>query len=189
MKITYEFLKSKYACIEGMLFVEKNIPDNTELLEFLTKLTDEHLDWQSWLIARLLTKENCIRYAIFAAEKVLQNFESIYPSDDRPRKAIAAAKEYLDNPNKKDREAVDSAVYAAKAAAYAAAYAVDAAVDSAAYAADSAVYAAKAAAAYAADSAVYAAKAAVDSAANAATNANTLKEIINYGITLLGKFL
>ena len=158
MKITYEFLKQMNACKLGMDFVELNIPDNTELSEFLVLLTDNHLDWQNWLITRLLTKENCIRYAIFAAEKVLGNYEKIYPNDLRPRKAIETTKVYLDNPSEENRSA-----YLAYSAACAAA------ARSAARSADSA-YSAADSAARSADSAAYSV---------------TYKEIINYGLQLL----
>jgi hypothetical protein len=69
-----------------------------------------------------------VAFAILCAEAVLQHFEKDYPADDRPRKAIEAAKEYLKNPT------VHATAYAAHATAYAA------------YAADVAAYAACAAA-------------------------------------------
>jgi hypothetical protein len=100
------------------------------------------------------------RLAIQFARDVLPIFEKRYPNDDRPRKAIDAAEDFL--AGKIDAEALlkarrhaayaaayAAAAYAAAAAAYAAAYA-DAAYAAAAYAAAAAAYAA-AAAAYAAD--------------------------------------
>jgi hypothetical protein len=93
------------------------------------------------------TKRDSVALAVFAAELVLHVFEDRYPGDDRPRKAIAAAKAYL----------------AGQLAAYAAAYA--AAADAAYAAAADAAYAADADAAYAAYAAAYAADAAADAAA------------------------
>ena len=52
-----------------------------------------------------------VLFAVLCAEVVLALFENRYPNDDRPRKAIEAAREYLKNP---------TAAYAADAAAYAA---------------------------------------------------------------------
>ena len=72
-----------------------------------------------------------MKYAVFAAETTLHIYEKRYPGNDKPRKAIEAAKAYLKNPCKK----TTAAAYAAAAAAYAAA---DAAADAAAYAADAA---------------------------------------------------
>ena len=76
------------------------------------------------------------------------------------RKAIEAAKEYLDNPSKKTKANAAYAAYAADAAAAATAAAYAAAAATAAYAATAAAYAAAAAtaAAAAATAAAYAAK-------------------------------
>jgi len=83
-------------------------------------------DKECWMRMRLVQiwrweKKDSVRLAIFAAEQVLHFYEERHPGDVRPRKAIEAAKRYLDDPS------------AAYAAAYAAA-AADAA-DAAAYAA------------------------------------------------------
>lgn len=88
-------------------------------------------------------KEKMIReiakLAIEPAESVLHIFEKEYPKDDRPRKAIEAAKRYFDDPSEKN----------AKAAQVAAEYTVRAAVadgGAAGWAAVAAVVAAKVAA-------------------------------------------
>ena len=120
------------------------------------------------------------------AQDVLPIYENYKPNDDRPRKAIEAARAYALDPsdvNKKNAadaasaSAAAAAAYAANAAAYvaAAAAAYVAAAYAAAYVADAA--AAAAAAAYAAANAAYvadaasAAAAAAYAAANAAANA------------------
>ena len=66
-------------------------------------------------------KEESVRLAIFAAEKVLKNYESIYPTDDRPRKAIEAAKNYIQNPTEENQKAARSAAESAWSAAESAA--------------------------------------------------------------------
>ena len=92
-------------------------------------------------------------FAADCAEHVLHIFESKYPNDDRPRKAIEAARQ----PDAAARTAAaDAAAHAADAAAYAAAYAARAAARAAADAA-AAAYAAAYAARAAADAAAYAA--------------------------------
>jgi len=78
-----------------------------------------------------------VSFAILCAEAVLSIYEIKYPNDDRPRKAIEAAKKYLRHPSA-DAARAAYAAYAAADAAYAAAYAADAAVYAAAYAADAA---------------------------------------------------
>ena len=96
MKITNEFLKEKSACTDGFRWVnEQGIVglEHTEFIKYL--LAHDHYDYSNWLITKMLDKDNLIRYAIFAAEQVLDIYEKKYPGDDRPRKAIEAAKEYL----------------------------------------------------------------------------------------------
>ena len=110
-------------------------------------IKENHLfkyQWTSWIVARLLNKNNKIKYAIYAAEQVIHIFEKQYPNDKRPRNAIKAAKAYLKNPTKENKEKCKIAANAAAAASYAAA-AYAAAYD----AADAADAAADAAAAYA----------------------------------------
>ena len=62
-------------------------------------------------------KADSVALSIFAAEMVLGNFEKVYPDDDRPRKAIEAARNYLDSPTEKNRSAAWSAWSAAESAA------------------------------------------------------------------------
>ncbi len=83
------------------------------------------------------TKNDSVALAIYAAELVIDVFESARPGDDRPRKAIEAAKAYLGNPSDAAAYPSDAAAYAAYAAARAAARA--AAVDAASAAARAAV--------------------------------------------------
>jgi hypothetical protein len=184
--INLQFLASKKACKDGIEYFKENYPDEISAKELILDLISKNKHrWAHWLITRLLTKETRIKYAIFAAEQVLYIFEDKYPEDDRPRKAIEAAKEYLNNPN--ITHAADAA-YAAADAAYADAYA--AAAD-AAYADDDAAYAAAAyaaaAAAYADDDAA-AADATCSCAAHAADAASNkiYVTILNYVLSLIG---
>ena len=65
-------------------------------------------------------KEDSVELAIFSAELVIDIFEKKYPGDDRPRKAIEAAKAYLVAVKSGDKEAAGAAAWAAWAAAWAA---------------------------------------------------------------------
>ncbi len=133
-----------------------------------------------------MTKKQNVEIAIFAAKEVLGLFEEKYPDDDRPRKAIEAAENWLKNPTSENAApayaAADAAAdAAAAAAAYAAAdayaaYAADAAADAAAaaYAAADAYAAAAAADAYAA----YAAAAAADAYAAYAARSSSGKRVL-----------
>lgn len=76
------------------------------------------------------TKNDSIAMSILAAELVIDIFEKEYPNDDRPRKAIEAAKIYLKHPTEKNKcaaahAAAHASVRASVRASYAA-YAADA---------------------------------------------------------------
>ena len=101
-------------------------------------------------------KEDSVELAIYAAEMVIHIFEDKNPYDDRPRKAIEAAKSWLAGKSNAATKAANAvyaanATYAAAKAAYAsaAAYAASAAAK-AAYASAAAYAASAARAAYAA---------------------------------------
>ena len=162
----------------------------TDVKKIITSLLDYNIIWANWLIVRLMTHRQKIRYAIYAAELVIDLYEKKYPEDQRPRNAINTAKAYLKNPSIKNKNAAYAAAYAAYAANAANAANAAYAAANAAYAAANAAYAAANAvnAAYA-DNAVYAVYAAAN-AAYAAANAayarkGMEKKIILYGLKLL----
>ena len=98
--ITQKYLESHNACQPGMRWVTENKLIGLSAIDFLNKLIEaEKLDWANWLIVRVMNKKQKVQYAVFAAEQVLHIFENKYPNDDRPRKAIEAAKNYLENPS------------------------------------------------------------------------------------------
>jgi hypothetical protein len=194
MNISLDVLKKYRACNSGIecfkylktTTVHETINKCMDLSDdVVLQWTGDVLDkyrWCSWLLSRILPKDEKIKYAIYSARLVIDIFEEKYPNDNRPRKAIEAAELYLEGKVTKEQigDAADAA-YAAYAAAYAA---VDAAV--AAYVAAYAAYAA-------ADAAVaaYAAYAAVDAAVAAyaayADRKEIFKSIITYGLTLIEK--
>lgn len=116
------------------------------------------------------TKTDSVKLAIFAAEQVIEVYEKEYPRDDRPRKAIEAAKAYLKYPTGATTHAVANAIYAATNAAANAAATAAAAAGNAALAALAAYVAATA------TNAIYAATNAA-LATNAATNAAMFNRI------------
>ena len=75
------------------------------------------IEWHKW------TKKDSVALAIFAAELCIKEFEKACPKDDRPRKAIEAARAVLENDTAKNRSAAESAAEsAAKSAAKSAAW-------------------------------------------------------------------
>ena len=77
----------------------------------------ERPDWLLWYAQRKMTVEKVVyvRVAIACAKRVLSIYKKRKPGDDRPRKAIAAALAWVENPSEENRQA------ASAAAAYAAA--------------------------------------------------------------------
>jgi len=186
MKVTKKWLKEKRACCseQDMNRAEKELKGDVKLITD-TLLKEDRFNDANWLLTKLMDKNQCIKYAIFAAKQVLHIFEEKYPKDDRPRKAIEAAENYLKDPSENNKKAA----YAAGATAYAAA-------DATAYAAaDAAIYAATHAATYAAAAhaatsytvtSYAAAAAAAADAAHAAAHASDVKtKIIEYGVKIL----
>jgi len=181
MKVTKQWLLKQDACSESVKFFlqDKNNDIDHQFKRFIKAKRSSDINW---FLSRKLKRKDKIRYAVFAAECVIDIYEKKHPDEHRPRKAIEAAKKVVEKDTKQNR--------------YAAAAAADAAVDAAnaAYAADAANAAAAAyAAADAADAAAYAAAYAY--AANAAANAanayaadaknEMYKKIVSYGIKLL----
>ena len=203
MKLNLAKVKSKNPCTAGLEWYIQN-PSKTveECIEKLIKA--KHLNWANWGLTRIFSQKQNIQYSIFAAEQVLTIYEEKYPEDQRPRNAIKAAKAYLKNPSKKNKEAASSAAasasaawsaaYAARASAAAAdaAYASAAASASAAWSAASAAWSAASAASAAASAAWSAARADAASAAWSAAYAAAVREeifikILKYGIKILLK--
>jgi hypothetical protein len=162
-------------------------------------------DKQCWSDMRIIKaykwqKKDSVAFSIYAAELVLDNYEKIYPTDDRPRKAIEAAKKVLFENTQENRSVANSAAHSAYSAAhsansaalsahsatylaarsaYSAARSADSAARSAARSAYSAEYSASSAA-YSADSAARSAYSAADSAANSAARSAMYKKFGNW---------
>jgi len=145
-----------------------------ESLKFVATQPDLATAWDKcerpdWLLtfahkAGIISKEQAVRIAIGEAEIVLPIWNAAYPTDNRPAKAIEAAKAWLANPSVKTADAAYAVINAVKAAAYAA-YATDAAYATVINAADAAAHVA-----YAVANVVHVVDAAAD-AARAATYA------------------
>jgi hypothetical protein len=160
MQITKEYLKSLSPCEDRYKHYLEHYKDFEGTLEEFLDLPElTHAD-KKWVFVRSIDKDKLRFVAADFAERVLHIYESKCPNDDRPRKAIEAAR--------------SGSKYAASRAAVHAADAADAAYAAyvAAYAdADAAAYAASRAAAYAAAAYVAAAYADAADAADAASSA------------------
>jgi hypothetical protein len=155
--------------IDAMRYVNCEVLARVEVKGKHLKQDDKQV-WGSMRIVEAYewTKPDSVAMAIYCAELVIGNYEKKCPDDKRPRKAIEAAKAWLENPTEKNRQAATAAYYAAAAAA-AAAYSAYAAAAAAAYSAYAAAYAAAAAYSTAYSAADYSAYAAAYAAAEKGT--------------------
>jgi len=181
MRMTIERLEVLEACEDGILyFKKKGFTTVEEAVKSILKTKHkERFNWSSWLLSKVLTTENQVKFAVNSAELVLPIWEEKYPKDKRPIEAIEAAKEVIVNPTSENKEKVIKAARAAYWAAY------WAASNAAAYWAARAAEAARATD----DTANFAtarATLATARAVSAATNKpEILTEIIKYGLKLL----
>ena len=139
---TFNLLRSNNACIDGYRKLAKHLGGVEEYgakkeINLLTILESNGFDDAVWCLRATVQYSDVVKRLIACdfAETVLHIFESKRPGDDRPRKAIEAARGFA--AGKVNMEDMQKARAAAAAAADAAAYAA-AAADAATYAADAA---------------------------------------------------
>ena len=132
--LTKEKFLDKSPCPEGLAFAESL---NFDFVKIWNKC--KRGDWLIWLLLNfnLAGKVDYVKISVACAEVCIKNYEKQYPNDDRPRKAIKAAKNWISNPCEKSWSAVRSARSAAWSAAWSA--------ESAAWSAESAVRSAESA--------------------------------------------
>ena len=96
MNITQEKLKDWSACTDGYKWACGILKDEPmEVKKFIKITADHRLDWANWVIVRVMEYDQYVSYAVDAAEQVIDIYEKKYPKDDRPRKAIEAAKKCI----------------------------------------------------------------------------------------------
>ena len=113
--VSVKWLKKHDACDKAVeRFKNQKVTEPTRLLRLMIRSKNRDiLEWANWLIVRVMNKKQKVQYAVFAAELVLQNFESEFPNDNRPKMAIEAAKRYLKNQTQKNKTAARSAAESA----------------------------------------------------------------------------
>ena len=127
-KFTRKWIKEWQPCIEAIKWFYDQ--EERMVVPVLEKLIQEKkYNWANWAIVRCMKRRQYLKYAIYAASRVLLIFEKKYPEDKRPRQAIQAAKRCLLKDPKQNKITADAAD-----AAYAAHVAADAAVHAAGHA-------------------------------------------------------
>ncbi len=109
MKITKAWIERWRPCGEAIKWIEKqDTEDVFELIDRLRKSeVEDKYDWLYWAIPRLFkVKRNIVKFAVYCAELTLPIFEKEYPNDKRLRQAMQAAKNWIKNPTKKNRDVV-----------------------------------------------------------------------------------
>ena len=124
----------------------------------------EQADWMLWGLSKL----NPIpiefwKSVVMCAHSALPNFESVFPDDDRPRKAIETRERWILEPNSVTDNELKSAESAARLAALVAARSAEPAAWLAAWSAEAAVWSA--------------AESAAEAAAWSTVESTTLKEL------------
>ena len=165
MLITKDYLKSLNPCEDRYKHYLQNYKDWQGTLDEFLDLPELTHDDKRWVFVRSVDKNKLRFVTADFAERVLHFYENKYPNDDRPRKAIEAARN--NNAYAAAAYAAYAAASCADAASYAAASCADAAADARAAAAYAAYYAVSCVA-YDAAAAAYDAVADADAAAAAA---------------------
>lgn len=125
MKITLNKLKKLEPCEDRLNNFLQYYPKFFGSLKQFIELENITYNDKVWAATKLFTKKQNVKWVILCAESVLYNFESVYPNNKRPRKAIEAAKKYLKNPSGKNKSAAWSVTeFAAESARSAADFAV-----------------------------------------------------------------
>lgn len=140
MKTTLELIRKQNPCEESWLELLKSLNKtkaDSEPLELTYILETLGITDAIWALRSLKGKDKEIRlFAADCAESVLHIFEKEHPNDDRPRKAIRAARDYANGfISSQELKAAWDAAWAARDAAWDAAWAAKAAARAAAWAA------------------------------------------------------
>ena len=111
MKLNLKMLTAKSACTSGVEWYKINKQPQTveAAITLLLKSSEsERYNWSNWALSQFLSPKNKLRYAIFAAQQVLDIFEKKYPTDNRPRRAIESTHDWA-NGEITVRQALDAA--------------------------------------------------------------------------------
>ena len=122
MKINASIIKSFNPCNDRYdNFVNNYGTIEYDLKSFLEMDKINYTD-KVWVVTRLFTHEQNVKWSIACASSVLDIYEKLYPDDKRPREAIEAAVTFVLNPCAETRFdfaffASQSVVWAARSAA------------------------------------------------------------------------
>ena len=115
MKLTIEKVKLWSPCPESLVWADPiwNGREEDSLVVLNRLIAEKKYEWANWLIVRCMTRPQYLAYAIYSAERAIKIYEKKYPEENRPRKAIEAAKKVLRGDSKENRS--EAAARAAEA--------------------------------------------------------------------------
>ena len=112
MKITLNSVKAKVPCKEAYQWSVNRLKgkEDVDVVPFIqAAMAEDKLEWSNWFIARVFNYQQQLKYAVFAAEQVLDVYEKEFPGDTRPRNAIESAKECINNSSEENtKKALDA---------------------------------------------------------------------------------
>jgi hypothetical protein len=114
MNIDEAWLTEQKACPDGVeWFLAQAKTDSIEVLESL--ISENKLDWASWLMVRLLDSKQNLEYAVYSAQKIVDLFGGTFPGGERPDLAVAAARNAVEGVSEGSLGEGDSSAIAAGA--------------------------------------------------------------------------
>lgn len=109
MKINRTVIEKLKPCKDKFDNYSSNHGDKDYNLEQFLELDNITYSDKVWVVTKLFTHEQNVKWSIACVESVLYIFENQHPNDKRPRKAIEAAKQWLLDPTEENRIAANDA--------------------------------------------------------------------------------
>ena len=160
MKINAEYIRTLDPCEDGIVDFETKHPKFNDTIDKLLMLEDISYSNKVWLVTKVVDYKILQIWSVECAEYVIDNYNSVYPEDNRVSNCIEVTKKYL------NEEATTEELSAARSAAESARLAAWSAARSAEW---SATWSAEWSARSAAESATLSARSAAESATWSAT--------------------
>ena len=130
MKINIDLIKSFNPCKKGIELFESKYPKYNDSLVNLLLLEDVSYSDKAWLVTAVVDIKILQQWSVECAEYVVDNYNKVYPNDNRINDCIEKTKDYLDGIC--SLEELSAAQSAAQSAAWSAELAAESAAQSAA---------------------------------------------------------
>lgn len=114
MNLTIKTLTDLGACTKGLEWFKLYYGNKPVTVEnTIRRLMSEHRwDWANWLLPRMLSRRDALRYALYAVQPIINNFYH-HSDDPRPRNSVTRAILLLTHERPDTIKEADDAAYAA----------------------------------------------------------------------------